>query len=232
MIYDLKPKPQMKILDVPQSGSVAGMTSSRNRFGQYKRTRATPVNPNTARQVLVRTRLVAASQAWAALDSGIRAQWVTYANAHAVTDSLGQSIYLTGHQAFVSHYSAWANAGLVPADVPPSEAPVAAPVLSVFAPEAGGAVSMNVAVAPTATVPLVVEAGPYTSAGVDFNADYRFIQAFTAYTSTTVVVFTTAIGSKFGVAAAGQKIFVRARYVSLLGGVSAYATISSVVTAP
>ena len=36
---------RMKILDVPQSGSLGGQTSSHNRAGQYRRARRSPVQP-------------------------------------------------------------------------------------------------------------------------------------------------------------------------------------------
>src|SRR5439155_109028 len=92
----------MKILDVPQSGSVAGVTSSRNRFGQYRRTRATPVNPNSTFQGAVRARLSVNSAAWRALTAAQRAGWNDLAASMTRTDSLGQTYSLTGFQSYCS----------------------------------------------------------------------------------------------------------------------------------
>src|SRR6187455_3387360 len=92
----------MKMLDVPQSGSIAGQTSSRNRFGQYRRTRAVPVNVNSPAQTVVRGYLIEASQAWRNLTDAQRDSWNSYALDHPRVDSLGQTITLTGHQIFVS----------------------------------------------------------------------------------------------------------------------------------
>src|SRR6266545_482051 len=92
----------MKILDVPQSGSVAGITSSRNRFGQYRRTRAIPVNPNTAFQATQRARLAASAALWRTLTAAQRAGWIDLAGAFTRTNSLGQPYNETGAQCFVS----------------------------------------------------------------------------------------------------------------------------------
>src|SRR5213594_7639 len=92
----------MKILDVPQSGSVAGVTSSRNRFGQYRRTRATPVNPNSTFQGAVRARFSVNSAAWRALTAAQRAGWADLGTSMTRTDSLGQTYALTGFQAYCS----------------------------------------------------------------------------------------------------------------------------------
>lgn len=91
----------MKILDVPQSGSLAGQTSSRNRFGQYRRTRAKPVNPASAAQVEARTRLSAFATAWRGLTQAQRDAWNSYAAETSVVDRLGQTIFLTGLQWYV-----------------------------------------------------------------------------------------------------------------------------------
>ena len=60
------------------SGSVGGLTASRARGGvDYFRFRATPVNPNTARQVTVRSALSQLSQLWqTALTAGERDSWI------------------------------------------------------------------------------------------------------------------------------------------------------------
>src|SRR5206468_836067 len=96
----------MKILDVPQSGSQAGTTSSRNRYGQYRRSRATPVNVNSTAQQAARNRLSAESEAWRGLTDIQREAWNSFADEHPQTDSLGQVVTLTGHQMFVGVNSA------------------------------------------------------------------------------------------------------------------------------
>ena len=88
----------MKMLDVPQSGSIGGSTSSRNRNGQYKRSRSTPVNPNSTFQGTVRARMSANAAAWRALTQNQREGWMSLGLMMNRTDSLGQSYNLTGFQ--------------------------------------------------------------------------------------------------------------------------------------
>lgn len=218
----------MKILDVPQSGSVAGDTSSRNRFGQYRRTRAVPVNPNTARQVLARGRLATASAAWRSLSNAQRTAWNEYAATQPQTDSLGQTVYLTGAQQYVRHFTAWTNAGLTPAAVPPSGATPAVPVISSVVAVVADNLTVTVAAAATALVPIVLELSPQVSPGVSYQGDFRWVANFATGTALSAM---TAYEAKFGPMVEGQKIFVRARAVSLAGGISAGAESSVIVDA-
>ena len=104
---------------VQASGSIAGTTHARNRFGNYIRARTKPVNPNTSRQGLVRTSLSYLTMWWASgLSAAERTAWATYAAAIAMKNRLGESIYLTGFNHFVRsnvesylHNNAVAEAG-------------------------------------------------------------------------------------------------------------------------
>jgi len=102
----------MKIIDIPRSGSFADKTSSRNRGGQYVRNRRAPSQPlGTGRRALVRGNFSAASNAWSALSDQQRAGWIAFAASYPYIDSLGQTIFLTGHQLFVSANSQLLNCG-------------------------------------------------------------------------------------------------------------------------
>src|SRR5437016_5052210 len=115
----------MKILDVPRSGSYAGLTSSRNRNGQYVRTRATPVNPRSTAQVSTRTRQTVNAAAWRGLTAGQRAGWSDLGLSMTRTDALGQSYNLTGFQAYCSVNNILAAAGsTLIADAPVLSTPV------------------------------------------------------------------------------------------------------------
>lgn len=219
----------MKKLDVPQSGSQASTTASRNRFGQYNRTRATPVNPNSARQVLVRARLAAASEAWRLLSDAERSAWNGYASTVGKVDSLGQTIYPSGHQRFVGLWSELSDAGLaVPPDVPTTSA-AAAPNLSVGELIEGAGVELASTSTVSTTSRLVVFASPQFSAGVTFNKDFRFLQVFSAALSANLVDLTAAYAAKFGVPVLGRRIFFEAYLVSRAGGASAAAQVNGIV---
>ena len=83
------------------SGSMGGITASRNRYGAYFRARVVPVNPNSTDQNAVRQALSALVAVWhAALTQAQRDGWTAYANATPVVNKLGASVTLTGQAMF------------------------------------------------------------------------------------------------------------------------------------
>lgn len=221
----------MKKLDVPQSGSQSDTTASRNRFGQYNRTRATPVNPNTARQVLVRSRLGAASQAWRDLTNDERAGWNAWAAVNGRVDSLGQTIYPSGHQRFVGAYGLLSDAGFAGLPSVPTVSADPAPTLTALSAIDDGTLELTCTTTVSTTHRLVVFASPMLSAGVSFNGDFRFIQAFSAALTTNIADIAAAYQAKFGPLLTNQRIFVQAFMVTEAGLSSLASAINSVVEA-
>ena len=92
---------------VQASGSIAGTTHARNRFGNYVRARTKPVNPNSASQGAVRTALSYLAMIWASLlTAAERTSWNTYAAAVAIKNRLGETVYGTGFNHFIGWNSA------------------------------------------------------------------------------------------------------------------------------
>lgn len=86
---------------VQMSGSIAGNTHARNRFGNYMRARTKPVNPNTARQVTARSRLALLAEDWReVLSDAQRIAWNTYAAGVSWLNGLGEVVHLTGFNMF------------------------------------------------------------------------------------------------------------------------------------
>lgn len=84
------------------SGSLGGLTASHNTGGQYLRRRSIPTNPNTLRQQTVRSLIGGLVNAWnSALTDPQRQAWRDYAQNTPVTDTLGQTITLSGINMFV-----------------------------------------------------------------------------------------------------------------------------------
>jgi len=221
----------MKKLDVPQSGSAADVVASRNRFGQYNRTRATPIQPRTDRQNLIRGFMSDASGAWRDLTDAVRAAWNSYGSTTPSVDSLGQTVYPTGHQRFVGLYVALANVGLtVPPSVPtiPPEAPPAVTGLTILN---DGTAELTVSPVASSTKVLVIEASPPVSAGVSFNGDYRFVTKLTV-TTLGVAPFGTPLTAKFGLIPTGRRVFIRAYWVTAAGGKSQPTTQSAISEEP
>jgi hypothetical protein len=103
------------------SGSLGGQTASRNRGGQYLRMRSVPTNPNTMYQQTVRNVMATLVQLWNdTLTPAQRSAWNAYAAAVPVTDSLGESINLTGQNWYIGNNTARVNAGLARVDDAPT----------------------------------------------------------------------------------------------------------------
>ena len=200
----------MKILDVPQSGSVGGVTSSRNRFGQYRRTKAMPVNPSTSAQNTARARLAANAAGWRALTSAQRSGWNDLALSMTRQDSLGQTITLTGAQAYssVNNNNLAAGNAIVsaaPALLTPSAMLTCVPTLT--------AAAFTLAVTPTplpAGAKCLIYVSPMRSAGRAFESDFRLLQVTAAAAASPYDIYAAYV-AKFGVPITGQRIFIKLR---------------------
>ncbi|MBA7661073.1 hypothetical protein ES703_69085 [subsurface metagenome] len=92
------------------SGSIAGNTFARNRYGNYVRARTKPVNPKTAQQIAVRTAVAYLADYWAqTLSAAQRAAWGLYASNVVMKNKLGESINLSGFNHFIRS-NAWLRA--------------------------------------------------------------------------------------------------------------------------
>jgi len=200
----------MKILDVPQSGSVAGVTSSRNRFGQYRRSRAIPVNPSSTFQGTQRARVSAAAALWRTLTSAQRVGWNDLANGFTRTNSLGASYNMTGFMCFVScsaNIAAAGNAAITdaPALVTPATPLTATVTLT--------AAAFSIAFTPT---PLGAGIRAFTyvslqrSAGRAFENDFRLLQVSAAAAASPINAYAAYV-ARFGVPVVGNRIFIALR---------------------
>ena len=118
------------------SGSIAGNTFARNRYGNYVRSRTKPVNPNSTLQNLARARVGSLSQAWrTALDAAERIAWATYAAAVAMKNKLGETTYMTGFNHYIRSNTVRLQVGLAALEPGPTELalPEKDPILAVSA---------------------------------------------------------------------------------------------------
>jgi hypothetical protein len=87
---------------IQASGSIAGTTFARNRFGNYMRARTKPVDPHSTRQAETRNIFAYLANYWSStLTAAQRTAWATYAAAVSVNNRLGESVYLTGFNMFL-----------------------------------------------------------------------------------------------------------------------------------
>lgn len=208
----------MKFLDVPQSGSIAGTTHSHNRAGQYTRNRRAPVQPaGTGRRAFMRAAFGSASSAWAAQSGATQAAWQTYADSHPITDSLGQSIKLTGHQMFVAVNSQLINTNGVITSTVPADSTTAMPVLTAFTAVAATGV-VTVTFDGSGSVDdfiLLAFARPQSGGVTQVNAYWQ--HGVIAGDTSTANLVGPAIVAQFGTLTAGQRLFARFTPVNQYG---------------
>jgi hypothetical protein len=197
----------MKFLGDPRSGSYQGMTASRNRFGQYMRTRASPVQPRSVAQLNQRARLTTNAAAWRGITDAQRAGWLSLGLSISRTDSLGQTYTLNGFAAYCSVNNNLLDGG----DAAVSDAPaiVTPPDLAtVTVTLTNAAFSVAYTATPLgAGVKLFCWVSPQRSAGVAFNGDYRLLTV-TAAAAASPTVLLALYTAKFGVPVTGKRIFM------------------------
>ena len=101
---------------VAMSGSIAGNTHARNRYGNYMRARTKPVNPNTDIQQKVRSVISFLAEYWSTtLSSAQRTAWGVYAANVNMKNKLGETINLSGFNHFIRSNSprAYQNIAIV-----------------------------------------------------------------------------------------------------------------------
>lgn len=96
-----------------QSGSLAGITASHNRGGQYLRNRTIPTDPassfQTARRNVFRTLVTRWTNT---LTQAQRDSWITYADNTPFVNALGDPLILTGQNAYIGSNTLRVQAGI------------------------------------------------------------------------------------------------------------------------
>lgn len=199
----------MKVLTSPQSGSYAGVTASRNRNGQYLRTRAVPVQPRTTFQLQVRARLASNSARYRSLTDVQIAAWRSLGLLMLRTDSLGQQVNLTGAQANASVNQVLQAYGQATVDdAPLLTTPTACATVVLAADSAGPTMTVTTTSEPASGF-IGIYASPPTTAGRNSIPDLRLIA--TAAVAGSPYNILAAYTARFGTLVAGQKIGVAVR---------------------
>jgi hypothetical protein len=103
------------------SGKLGALVASRNRGGQYLRSRVTPVNPSTTFQQAVRNALRSLVSLWTStLTDEQRNGWETYGSNVTVTDSLGDARTRTGQNWFIGNNTPRLQSGIARVDDAPN----------------------------------------------------------------------------------------------------------------
>lgn len=130
---------------IQMSGSIAGNTYARNRYGNYARARTKPVNPNTALQQTIRAAITALTTRWSqTLSAAQRTAWNLYGSNVAMKNKLGETVYLSGFNHYIRSNSVRVQAGLAEVDAGPTifELPEKDPTMTITASEAAQEISV------------------------------------------------------------------------------------------
>lgn len=128
------------------SGSIGGTVFARNRSGNYARARTVPTNPQTARQVAVRSALAELSARWSdTLTAVQRTAWGLYGDSVLVNNRIGSKIHLTGYNHYIRSNLQRIVIAATPVDDGPVifELPAHDPAYAVTGSEAGQTVDLT-----------------------------------------------------------------------------------------
>lgn len=124
---------------IQMSGSLAGNTFARNRYGNYVRSRTKPINPQTALQTAVRSAVAQLAARWSStLTAAQRTGWNLYGSSVAVLNKLGETMYLSGYNHYIRSNLILVQIGETIVDAPPVifEIPEKDPTFAISASEA------------------------------------------------------------------------------------------------
>lgn len=130
---------------VAMSGSIAGNTYARNRYGATVRARTKPVNPNTPNQQRARNAIAQLSERWfTVVTAAQRLAWGVYASNVNMLNKLGESMKLSGFNHFIRSNAILMQNAFTLVDAAPviMSLPEKDPVLAITASEATQLISI------------------------------------------------------------------------------------------
>lgn len=130
------------------SGSIGPNVFSHGRYGPYIRPRVTPVKTGTQAVIDSRFLFGSLSSLWDLLTAGQRAAWKDWAQTNPITNRIGDKQVLSANAAYMMLNTRIATLGADIIDVPPSEGPPTA-ILITAATATAGTASLSMIFAPS-----------------------------------------------------------------------------------
>lgn len=202
------------------SGSIGGTVFSRNRGGQYTRARAVPVTSTTPEALAAKARFATASVAWQGLTDGQRDAWKFWATANPSINTLGNSIILTGQNAFVGNYARCTLAGVPTLTSPPIiAAPDSLTSITQDGDEGAGDTDLTFAATPLGAAEYIwLNAAVTNSAGINYVQNLLRFCAVSAAAQTSPWDNESVLVARLGTLVVGQKLTVMPRVFSSVSG--------------
>jgi hypothetical protein len=204
----------MKIIDVPQTGKLGLTVTYPGRTGLIRRSWVVPANPQTAEQLVVRSRLANTATAYDALTESQQDAWIAAAAQEQSRPTLGQSGPLTGLQLYVKINANLSLAGEAAVTTPPAKpAFTPLPITALTLTNAGGVLAVKLACSDDLPINVMVFAGAPQNSGTRRPITLNCLGGAPAVSGGFSVI-TTLWTAKFGDAAAGQRLFVRCHEIN------------------
>ena len=199
----------MKILDVPQTGSVGETVTYQSRYGLIRRRKVIPRDPRTGPQIDRRTAFQRARSFWGTFTDDQFLAWNTLARTRQTHPVLGESSDLSGYELAVQVNVHLATVGL-PMVSTPSPVPdfPANPVVGLNITNLGGDVSLKLPLSAQPVQYIVVLGARPQSPGVSY-VDHYTILGLLPDPEGGVCDITELYLAKFHLLPVGQRIFIR-----------------------
>ncbi|MGO8925329.1 MAG: hypothetical protein ACLQU3_00175 [Limisphaerales bacterium] len=199
----------MKILDVPQSGTIGTMVSYKTRFGQFRRRYVVPRDPQTSLQVARRKAMGRARFLWRTPTDAQRAAWNAAAHGARTQPRLNQSGALTGYLLFVKINCNRALVGQ-PLVLDPPDAPQfdPNPVRQLLITNRNGEFALKLRVSGKPAQFVVVLGTKPRSAGVSYVDHFTILDVLPEPVRGLSDITDLYVG-KYGVLRAGSRVFIR-----------------------
>lgn len=211
------------------SGSAGGHTYSRNKGGAYRKNKGIPTQPQSEKQMLIRTNLANFSAQWRGLSDDQRNAWNQAAKNVKLVDALGRTFNPTGHNYFVAlnqTLQMYLPQGL-PSTAPTLTDPPIAPdfvswnSIAVLQTSGPLAITLQGDYAPVGSGSeyLEVWGTEAMSAGISNpGSKYKYLCVASGSGGATSFNFASFYSDVFGVPTPGQKVFIRVRPTNILTG--------------
>ena len=197
-----------KIQDIPQVGKEGLHVSWPGRNGLIRRTMATPRNPQTLAQQIIRLNLATQAAAYDALTDEQQEAWIAAAAQMQSKASLGEKGPLTGLQLFTKVNCSLLAIGQAPVTAPPAQPQFELlPIDGLVITNTGGTVAIRLHTTGSPPEGTMLRACPPQKSGTRRPVGTRLLGTLTSPVANHVDI-TSAYTARFGVPAADKRIFV------------------------
>jgi len=217
-------------LVVDGRGKIGGHVASKNKAGNYLRTKTTPTNPQTSAQTSARALFGSISQQWSGLSDAVRLGWNEAVAEWQKTDIFGDLKQVSGKALFQRLNNQAQSAGYPAVTSAPAKAEMVSGVISVVDFQTGSqAIDLTGAYSGSGAR-LVISATPVLSDGTTFVKN-KLRQIITQLGSTydSGAVY-NAYADKFGEPLVGDNIYFSVKYVLANGQASPEQIVKASVT--